>query len=67
MQQSQKPLQPIEFIGSLAKNEPVYREEEEAYASWYSKTAMGKKRGKYLEGDDEDTKKEKKKPAKKKK
>ena len=64
MQQGQKPLQPVEFIGSLAKSEPIYREEEEAYVGWYAKTPMGKKRGKYLEGDDEDAKKEKKNPTK---
>ena len=67
LQQVSKPLQPVEFIGALAKNEPVYREEEEAYSVWYSKTAMGKKRAKYIEGDDEDTKKEKKKSGAKKK
>lgn len=66
LQQKTKPLQPTEFIGPLAKNEPVYREEEEAYITWYSKTAMGKKRSKYVEGDEEETKKEKKKSGSKK-
>ena len=67
MQQGIKPLKPSEFIGALAACEPVYREEEEMYRTWYSKTVMGKKRSKYLEGDDEDAKKEKKKAAKRKK
>ena len=31
IQQSTKPLKPIEFIGALAKNEPIYLEEEKAY------------------------------------
>ena len=30
-QQSKKPLQAVEFIASLARLEPVYKEEEEAY------------------------------------
>ena len=66
IQQSTKPLKPIEFIGALAKNEPIYLEEEKAYHTWYSKTPMGKKRAKYQEGDEEETKKEKKKGKKKK-
>lgn len=51
----------------MAKNEPVYREEEEAYDIWYSKTPMGKKRAKYVEGDEDEVKKEKRKPSKRKK
>lgn len=66
IQQSTKPLKPVEFIGALAKNEPMYLEEENAYHTWYSKTPMGKKRAKYQEGDEEETKKEKKKGKKKK-
>ena len=66
LQQAAKPLKPVEFLGSLAKREPIYLEEENAYYAWYSKTPMGKKRAKYQEGDDEETKKEKKKGKKKK-
>jgi hypothetical protein len=66
MQQAVKALRPVEFIGSLAKNEPIYREEDDAYNTWYIKTPMGKKRAKYQEGDDEETKKEKKKAKKRK-
>lgn len=67
LQQKVRPLQPVEFIGPLAKCEPIYREEEEAYIAWYSKTPTGKKRYKFLEGDEEEGKKEKKSAKKKKK
>ncbi len=63
MQQNVKALRPHEFVAGLAASEPVYREEEEMYASWYSKTPMGKRRSKYVDGDEEETKKEKKKSA----
>ena len=68
LQQKMRPLQPVEFITFLAKNDPIFREEEEAYFAWYSKTPIGKKREKLLGGDeDEDGKKEKKAGKKKKK
>ena len=67
LQQGIRPLAPLEFAGVLARYEPVYREEEATYDSWYVKTPMGKRRSKYVEGDGEEGKKEKKKPAKKKK
>ena len=67
LQQKMRPLQPIEFIGFLAKCEPIYKEEQEAYLQWYSKTPTGKKREKVLGGDDEEGKKEKKASKKKKK
>ena len=67
LQQKMRPLQPVEFIGFLAKCEPIYREEEEAYVSWYSKTPTGKKREKFLGGDEEEGKKEKSGKKKKKK
>ena len=43
MQQGLRPLKPAEFVPALAACEPVYKEEEELYATWYSKTAMGKR------------------------
>ena len=43
----------------LAKYEPVYKEEEEAFSAWYIKPPMGKKRAKILEGDDDDKGKDK--------
>jgi hypothetical protein len=67
LQQGLRPLQVLEFLSTLAKHEPIYREEEEAYDGWYVKTPMGKKRLKFLEGDEEEAKKEKKKAGKKKK
>jgi SpoVK/Ycf46/Vps4 family AAA+-type ATPase len=67
LQQKMRPLQPVEFIAFLAKCEPIYREEEEAFVQWYAKTPTGKKRFKFLEGDDEEGKKEKKSGKKKKK
>ena len=59
--ESSSPTQSTEFIPGLARYEPVYREEEEAFAQWYQKTPMGKKRAKILEGDDEDKGKDGKK------
>ncbi|XP_038642218.1 dynein regulatory complex protein 11 isoform X1 [Scyliorhinus canicula] len=41
-----KPLTAVEFIAPLAKNDPVYKEEEELFKSWYAKTPLGKKRAK---------------------
>ncbi len=67
LQQKMRPLQPVEFIAYLAKCEPVYREEAEAYTSWYSKTPTGKKRYKQLEGDEDEGKQVKKSGKKKKK
>ncbi|XP_069841302.1 dynein regulatory complex protein 11 isoform X2 [Dendropsophus ebraccatus] len=66
-QLSQKPLVAAEFLGSLSKQEPVYKEEEEAFKSWYSKTPLGKKRSKAMPGAEEETGKDKgkKKGAKK--
>ncbi len=45
----------------------IFREEEEAYVSWYSKTPTGKKRYKQLEGDEDEGKQVKKSGKKKKK
>ena len=52
-------FQSNEFIPALAKFEPVYKEEEEAFTAWYVKTPMGKKRAKILEGDDDEKGKDK--------
>ncbi|MEE6490852.1 hypothetical protein FKM82_016033 [Ascaphus truei] len=49
-----KPLTATEFLGALSRQEPVYKEEEEAFKDWYSKTPLGKKRSKSLHvGEDE--------------
>ncbi|XP_023330690.1 IQ and AAA domain-containing protein 1 isoform X2 [Eurytemora carolleeae] len=65
LQQKFKELQAVEFIAALAKSEPVYREEEDAFVSWYSKTPMGKKKSKLLEGDEEEKEKGREKGKKK--
>ncbi|KAM4024299.1 dynein regulatory complex protein 11 isoform 2-T2 [Anomaloglossus baeobatrachus] len=64
---SQKPLAATEFLGSLSRQEPVYKEEEEAFKTWYSKTPLGKKRSKAMPGAEEEKGKDKgkKKGAKK--
>ncbi|XP_073433693.1 dynein regulatory complex protein 11 [Dendrobates tinctorius] len=66
-QLSQKPLAATEFLGSLSRQEPVYKEEEEAFKTWYSKTPLGKKRSKTMPGAEEEKGKDKgkKKGAKK--
>ncbi|XP_069502115.1 IQ and AAA domain-containing protein 1-like [Ambystoma mexicanum] len=52
-----KPLFTGEFLMPLARADPIFREEEEAFKDWYSKTPMGKKRLKATQGDQEtDTK-----------
>lgn len=41
---SKRPLVASEFLGHLAKLEPVHREEEESLKDWYFKTPLGKRR-----------------------
>lgn len=36
--------------------DPIYKEEEEAFKSWYAKTPLGKKRAKAAAGDEDDGK-----------
>ncbi|KAM5255338.1 IQ and AAA domain-containing protein 1-like [Ctenodactylus gundi] len=42
-QLSRRPLVASEFLGHLAKLDPVYREDEEALKDWYFKTPLGKR------------------------
>ncbi|KAJ8252822.1 hypothetical protein GJAV_G00205990 [Gymnothorax javanicus] len=42
--QTQRPLRALEFISPLARQDPVYKEEEETFKAWYSRTPLGKKR-----------------------
>ncbi|XP_077128466.1 dynein regulatory complex protein 11 isoform X3 [Ranitomeya variabilis] len=58
-QLSQKPLAATEFLGSLSRQEPVYKEEEEAFKTWYAKTPLGKKRSKAMPGAEEEKGKDK--------
>ena len=55
-QQQAKPLQAFEFIPGLARNDPIYKEEEEAYKKWWSKTPLGLKRGKAAAEEEEGAK-----------
>ncbi|XP_013360027.1 PREDICTED: IQ and AAA domain-containing protein 1-like [Chinchilla lanigera] len=43
LQLSRRPLGASEFLGQLAKLDPVYCEEEESLKDWYFKTPLGKK------------------------
>ncbi|XP_070472926.1 IQ and AAA domain-containing protein 1-like [Equus przewalskii] len=52
LQLSKRPLVASEFLGHLAKLEPVYREEEESLKDWYFKTPLGKKRMKLSKDQD---------------
>ncbi|XP_068405892.1 IQ and AAA domain-containing protein 1-like [Eschrichtius robustus] len=52
LQLSKRPLVASEFLGHLAKLDPVYREEEESLKDWYFKTPLGKKRMKLIKDQD---------------
>lgn len=52
-QQQIKPLQAFEFIPGLARNDPIYVEEEEAFKKWWSKTPLGIKRAKAAAEEEE--------------
>ncbi|KAF4020481.1 hypothetical protein G4228_011688 [Cervus hanglu yarkandensis] len=52
LQLSRRPLLTSEFLGPLAKLDPVYREEEESLKDWYFKTPLGKKKMKFLKDQD---------------
>uniref|UniRef100_H2YYK9 ATPase AAA-type core domain-containing protein n=1 Tax=Ciona savignyi TaxID=51511 RepID=H2YYK9_CIOSA len=49
-----KPLTAVEFISPLARIDPIYKEEEEAFKSWFGKTPLGKKRAKLAKGGDDE-------------
>ncbi|KAF6276022.1 IQ motif containing with AAA domain 1 like [Rhinolophus ferrumequinum] len=46
---AKRPLVASEFLGHLAKLEPVYKEEEESLKDWYFSTPLGKKMMKFIE------------------
>ncbi|XP_061463641.1 dynein regulatory complex protein 11 isoform X2 [Rhineura floridana] len=48
MQLNKKPLTAVEFLTCLARQNPVYKEEEETLKVWYAKTPLGKARIKSL-------------------
>ncbi|XP_030637612.1 dynein regulatory complex protein 11 [Chanos chanos] len=64
-QQAERPLRAAEFIPALAKQDPVYKEEEETLKAWYSRTPLGKKRARAAKANEEEaeTGKEKVKPG----
>ncbi|XP_029105558.1 dynein regulatory complex protein 11 [Scleropages formosus] len=45
-QLAKRPLTAAEFIAPLAKMDPIFKDEEEAFKNWYAKTPLGKKRAK---------------------
>ncbi|XP_040593044.1 IQ and AAA domain-containing protein 1-like isoform X2 [Mesocricetus auratus] len=53
LQLSKRPLVASEFVGHLAKLDPVYREEEESLKEWYFKTPLGKKNMKFSKDQQE--------------
>nr|AAI38000.1 4931409K22Rik protein [Mus musculus]AAI45793.1 4931409K22Rik protein [Mus musculus] len=65
LQLIKKPLVASEFVGHLARLDPVYREEEESLKEWFFKTPLGKKNMKFtkdqLEAEEARLTKEKKK------
>ncbi|KAJ8276938.1 hypothetical protein GJAV_G00069570 [Gymnothorax javanicus] len=68
-QLSKRPLTASEFVKPLARGDPVFQDEEEAFKDWYAKTPQGKKRAKAATGKDasEEETQKKDKSAKKKK
>ncbi|XP_019378896.1 PREDICTED: IQ and AAA domain-containing protein 1 [Gavialis gangeticus] len=52
-QLNKKPLTAVELMGALARQDPVYKEEEDMFKAWYAKTPLGKARAKALmEGEE---------------
>ncbi|KAF5278956.1 hypothetical protein FQA39_LY05634 [Lamprigera yunnana] len=45
-----QPLSPLELINVLCKKAPVYKEEEEAFELWWTKTPLAKRRTQAVEG-----------------
>nr|XP_015209578.1 PREDICTED: IQ and AAA domain-containing protein 1-like isoform X3 [Lepisosteus oculatus] len=69
-QLAKRPLTATEFVAPLAKIDPVFQDEEEAFKNWYTKTPLGKKRARAAlgkEGEEEDQIKGKGKAGPKKK
>ncbi|XP_073809094.1 dynein regulatory complex protein 11 isoform X1 [Danio rerio] len=51
--QAKRPLTAVEFIPPLARQDPVYKEEEESFKAWYSRTPLGKKRARAAKASEE--------------
>ncbi|XP_032857199.1 dynein regulatory complex protein 11 [Tyto alba] len=50
LQMRRKPLRTAEFTTALARQDPVYKEEEETFKVWYAKTPLGGARIRALAG-----------------
>lgn len=48
-----QPLTHVELVNALSTKDPVYREEEEAFLSWWLKTPLGRRKQRALEMDSE--------------
>ncbi|KAK7821856.1 hypothetical protein U0070_004820 [Myodes glareolus] len=53
LQLSKRPLVASEFVGHLARLDPIYREEEESLKDWYFKTPLGRKNIKFSKDQQE--------------
>ncbi|KAM4602204.1 dynein regulatory complex protein 11 [Polymixia lowei] len=63
---SARPLAASEFIPPLARLDPVFKEEEEAFKMWYSRTPLGKRRARAARTMEEEAEIEKRKAKDKK-
>ncbi|XP_045414660.1 dynein regulatory complex protein 11 isoform X1 [Lemur catta] len=64
-QQTHKPLTAGEFTAAITSMNPVYKEEEESFKSWYAKTPLGKRRALALTGGGQEKPKDKEKKTEK--
>ncbi|KAJ8350528.1 hypothetical protein SKAU_G00256580 [Synaphobranchus kaupii] len=53
-EQSHRPLRALEFLPTLARQDPVYKDEEESFKAWYSRTPLGKKRARAARASEEE-------------
>uniref|UniRef100_A0A8C9A1F1 IQ motif containing with AAA domain 1 n=1 Tax=Prolemur simus TaxID=1328070 RepID=A0A8C9A1F1_PROSS len=64
-QQTHKPLTAGEFTAAITSMNPVYKEEEESFKSWYARTPLGKRRALALTGGGQEKPKDKGKKTEK--
>lgn len=41
----------VEILNALARHDPIYKEEEEAFDQWHSRTPLGRKKQKALDAE----------------
>ncbi|XP_060864173.1 dynein regulatory complex protein 11 isoform X2 [Metopolophium dirhodum] len=46
-----RPLMHVEILNALARHDPVYKEEDEAFNQWYSRTPLGRRKQKALDAE----------------